>query len=256
MGRTVAILMTARNSRESVLESLRECFRQIEEVKSEENDGFTVFLTDDGSVDQTAEAVEAEFPSVRIIHGDGNLRWNHGMRAAWAESSREDFDFYLWLGSDVLLADKALSVLLETSGFLSHKSLIAGTIADESGKELYGGRTRKNKIVLPESVIPVPCYTFDGKLVLVPKAVYAELGNLDPRYVHAYGDYDYGVRAVNLGITRVVAPGIIGRVKSVKTLAPRESVPGSERFLFDCRSMGVFPAIWHLFSYMLRGIFD
>ncbi len=44
------------------------------------------FLVDDGCTDSTAQAVDKEYPQVKILQGDGNLFWGGGMRMAWDEA--------------------------------------------------------------------------------------------------------------------------------------------------------------------------
>ena len=43
-----------------------------------------VFVLDDASSDGTSEAVAEQFPEVTVLHGDGELYWNGGMRRAIA----------------------------------------------------------------------------------------------------------------------------------------------------------------------------
>jgi hypothetical protein len=40
----------------------------------------------------------------------------------------------------------------------------------------------------------------NGNVVLVPKYVFKQLGNLDPKFHHDLGDVDYGLRALKNGI--------------------------------------------------------
>ncbi|MBR1871598.1 MAG: glycosyltransferase family 2 protein [Bacteroidales bacterium] len=268
----VAVLMTVFNRREKTLAALEGCFRQIDSVAAQEKYSFEIWITDDGSTDGTSEAVSQAYPSVHILHSGGGLYWNRGMRLAWTEAAKDEPDFYLWLNDDTILAEGALAVMLETSEYLRHKAIVVGTATGEDGSYSYGGRMRSNKIVPPDPVIPVPCYTFNGNLVLVPKAVYDALGNLEPAYHHSFGDYDYGVRALKKNITRVVAPGVLAtcdrnpgvevwrnsgyslRERYAYLLGPKGRPP-REQFLYDTRSMGFFGAIGHFISVNLKVLF-
>ena len=55
-----------------------------------------VFVLDDASSDGTSEAVAEQFPEVTVLHGDGELYWNGGMRRAFAAAiAVGDFDYGL-----------------------------------------------------------------------------------------------------------------------------------------------------------------
>lgn len=268
----VAVLLTVHNSLEQTLDCLRNCWQQIDSMKGDGTYSFSVYLVDDGCTDGTAEAVAENYPQTRIIRGSGSLYWNMGMHAAWVEAAKDGQDFYLWLNVRVRMKEGALACLMETSMFLRHKAIVVGTAEDGSGVLTYGGRSRSWKIVEPDPAIPVPCHTFDGKLVLVPAHVYRILGNLDEHYQHALGDADYGVRAVKAGVVRVVAPGVLCTcVKSGKIQKWRDrSYPLSERiaflyapdgrpphqqFIYDCRSRGFVYAVIHGLSIALKVFF-
>lgn len=269
---SVAILLTVFNRREKTLSCLADCFRQIDGLAAMEKYVCRVFLVDDGSTDGTAEAVAERFPSVQVIRSEGGLYWNQGMRLAWRTAAEEDFDFYLWLNDDTLMHEDALAILLETSEYLRHKAIIVGTAVSDEGQLSYGGRTKSNRLVEPDPVLPVPCYTFNGNLVLVPKSVYGILGNLEPAYQHSFGDYDYGVRALRKGIARVVAPGILASCNrnpglerwrdahySLKEryayLVSPKGRPLREQFLYDSRAKGFFGAIGHFVSLNIKVLF-
>lgn len=269
---TVAILLTAHNRREQTLSCLRSCYGQIDTARGDGKYEFSVYLTDDASTDRTAEQVAEEFPDVNIINGDGNLFWNRGMIEAWKAAAEKDFDFYIWLNDDTILRRGALSTLLENSGYLGHRAIIAGTAVDSEGKISYGGRTRTGKIIQPDRDIPVACDIFNGNLVLVPKSAFKILGTMDPHYSHSFGDFDYGVRAEKAGITSVIAPGILAECNRDTTLPKwRDSSyslkerykaihspkgrPFKEQFLYDTRSANVFKAIAHFVSLNIKIIF-
>ncbi len=272
MMQKVAILLTVHNRREKTLECLHDCYQQIDSMKGDDSYSFSVYLVDDGSTDGTSEAVMDMFPQTHIIKGDGSLFWNQGMRLAWKTAAEEGQDFYLWLNDDTIMKEGALSCIMETSLFLRHRAIVVGTAVNAQGKLSYGGRSRSGKIIAPDPVIPVPCYTFNGNLVLVPSHVYKVLGNLEERYRHGFGDYDYGVRAVKAKVVRVVAPGIlcecdrnIGIPKwrngsyplkmRIKYLCGPKGRPPREQFLYDCRSQGILFAVMHAMSIFVKVLF-
>ena len=266
--------MTVFNRRETTLECLRHCYAAAAHVKTDGRGSFSfsVYMTDDGSTDGTAETVSAAFPDVRIIKGSGSLYWNRGMIAAWEAAAKEDYDFYLWLNNDTMVSENAFSVLLENSSYLRHRAIVAGTVAGRDGKLSYGGRTKDGRIVPPDKEIPVPCDTFNGNLVLVPRAVYNAAGMLEPRYSHSFGDFDYGVRALKKGINPVVAPGVLavcdrnGDVpewrNSSHSLRERYRIlmspkgrPFREQFLYDARCRNAVFAVMHFLSLNFRVLF-
>lgn len=269
---SVAILITVFNRRDKTLACLDNCMRQFDSLAADGKYSFTVFLVDDGSTDGTADAVAAAFPSVRLIRSEGGLYWNRGMRLAWSEAAKEGYDFYLWLNDDTVLKAGALATLMETSEYLRHKAIVAGTCQAADGTISYGGRLKSNKLVEPDPVIPVPCFTFNGNIVLVPSAIYKVLGNLEPAYHHTFGDYDYGVRARKAGFARVVAPGVLAVCdrnpgpdkwrdasyplkERYAALQSPKGRPTGEQFLYDSRCRGVFWAVGHMVSVYLKMLF-
>jgi len=268
----VAFLISVHNRREDTLAFLDVCYREIDHLKAEEKYSFDIYLVEDGCTDGTFDAVSEKYPQVHLIRGSGELYWNQGMRLAWSEAAKEDYDFYLWLNVDTILVEGALAILMETSEYVRHRAIVVGTVKFTSLSLSYGGRTRSGKIVSPDPVIPVPCYTFNGNLVLVPKAVYSVLGNLEERYHHGFGDYDYGARAAKADIPRVVAPGILATCdrdnpipkwrdssyplrERVRYLTSPKGRPPAEQFLYDCRSHGFFYALWDMVSINFKVLF-
>jgi len=200
MKRKIAIIITCHNRKEKTLECLGSLFNNSLPVYV----SISVFLVDDGSTDGTKEAVESNFPIVKVIQGSGSLYWNQGMRLAWETAASEyDFDFYLWLNDDTLLIKTAIQELYESFNHIcdqdNEEPIIAGACKMGINNEgfSYGGRTESGPVI-PSGLIQC-CKYINGNVVLVSKKVYKRLGNLSNDYTHAMGDFDYGLRAINEG---------------------------------------------------------
>jgi GT2 family glycosyltransferase len=208
----IAILITCYNRKEKTLRCLRTLYSQT--LPS----GIKIFvhLVDDGSSDGTSGAVAEEFPQVKIIQGNGTLYWCGGMRLAWSEAFKNDYDAYLWLNDDVVLKPNAILSLIMTWSNIYKETqrdiIVVGNCEDlHTRKRLYGGYPQNvSKGVLPESNYPQRCYTMNGNLVLIPRYIANSVGNLSSHYTHAMGDIDYGLRATEKGFLIYVAPGMLG----------------------------------------------
>ena len=182
---SIATIITCHNRKEKTLNCLSNLLNQ----DFISNVNLDIYLVDDGSSDGTSEAVKEKYPHMNILKGDGTLYWNGGMRFAFFEAMKNDYDYYLWLNDDTYLSDNALKLLIETSISRKEKSkkdvIVTGTIKDiEPGKVNYGGRLQKSKlqplkfILLDSRAEPQPCDTFNGNVVLIPRAVTKEIGNI------------------------------------------------------------------------------
>lgn len=224
MHKRLATLLTCHNRRESTLAALRRLFAQRLPEKMQ----LHVFLVEDGSSDDTASAVRSEFPQVRILYGNGSLFWSGGMRWAFAEALKESFDYYFWLNDDSLLDPGALANLVATHLRLAEQgkdcSIIAGSLRDpDTGQPTYGGVVRCSRIhplkfrLLAPAAEPLRCDTMNGNAVLIPRSVASIAGNISSSFTHSMGDFDYGLRARNLGGGVWIAPGFVGTCRKNAT---------------------------------------
>lgn len=217
IGKRLAVLMTCHNRKEKTVA----CLVSLYGATVTEDVEITVYLVDDGSNDGTTSSVKQKFPLVNIISGNGTLFWNGGMRVAWSEAMKRDFDYYLWLNDDTELYSETIAKLFATCQRFSEKErsdvIVVGTTVDpQSGVPTYGGQQRNRRwraldllLVEPKNE-PVPCDTLNGNCVLVPRKVAVDVGNLDPVFIHAMGDIDYGLRARAAGYGLWVMPGYAG----------------------------------------------
>ncbi|MDE7397075.1 MAG: glycosyltransferase family 2 protein [Muribaculum sp.] len=202
----IAVLLTVHNRKEKTLRSLRLLYAQ----SLPEGCSIDVYLTDDGCTDGTRQAVAAEFPQTVIIDGDGILYWNRGMYRAWAAAASTcDYDFYMWLNDDTMLKPDAIKTLLNAAT-TCRDSVIVGAVCSSDQKPVvtYSGYA-KGRLVVPDGRVH-RCETFNGNIVLIPRAVYRVLGNLDYTYIHALGDVDYGWMATRAGMACYVTGDYVG----------------------------------------------
>jgi len=210
---TVTLVLACHNRREKTLS----CLQAVADQRLDPSVACSIVLLDDGSTDGTVQAVRAEFPLVRIIIGNGALFWCRGMHVALREATRSRPDFLVWINDDTLLYDDALARMLAIFAGLAEPGIVVGSTVDPvDGRPTYGGMVRAGsgsfsfRLVEPDPQRPLRCDTLNGNCVLVPRQVYERIGNLDPRFVHAMGDFDYGLRTQRHGFSLWICPGAIG----------------------------------------------
>lgn len=253
----LACLMTCHNRKSKTLACLTAVFacslpRYVQ---------LSVILVDDGSTDGTSEAVREHFPQVRLLSGDGSLFWNGGMRRAFALAIEESFDDYLWLNDDTVLKADAIETLyrcratVQGMGITTSNIIVGATLDPLSDSLSYGGLVARDVkspnyfVTLPMGISPQRCRTLNGNCVLISSAVVDVLGNLDPSFVHAIGDWDYGLRANAAGFGVWMAPGFVGdcELNPVLELQPAIARSVRARLRRVCSPKQVPPRAWYVY---------
>ena len=265
----IAVLMTCFNRREKTLSCLDNLFRAALPLTY----SLKVFLVDDGSKDGTKSAIKRLFPEVSVIHGNGNLYWNRGMRLAWETAYKfKDFDHYLWLNDDVQLLPNAIADLISTSKEFPESICIGAMRSKLKSLTTYGAEDKNGKLLDPNGASQ-KVYKFHGNLVLIPKPVFNTLGYLDKCFHHAIGDFDYALRAEKKDIAKYLAPEYTGYCEKHESL-PLWCLPqtplkkrittlysplGNSHpyyfFIYEKRHHGLFVALKHFGSIHLRVLF-
>ena len=192
----ISALLTCHNRKEQTLSCLSRLAAQ--ELPSDVD--VSIVLVDDGSGDGTADAVTAAYPNADVLHGDGSLFWCGGLRKAWRHAADSDPDYYLLLNDDTLLYPDAVRALLGIVESPESRRIGVAVLVDPyMGEHTYGGVRGENNRVPPTGQVEA-CDTFNANAVLVPRAVYLELGVFYDGYTHAMGDFDYGYQATRNGI--------------------------------------------------------
>jgi len=268
---SIAILITCHNRKHLTLNCLHALFSQkcLDVFFKIE-----IFLVDDGCTDGTSNLVKLKFPLVNIIQGNGSLFWNRGMHLAWETASNsKDYDYYLWLNDDTLLYEDSIIKFLNAAKITNNKSVICGsTISKINNKISYGGNSKSGNLLNPNGYLQ-EVFTFNGNSVLVPKFVFKKIGNLDKRFQHAIGDFDYSLRVRKANLKSYVLENFIGTCegseklpiwclhneplyKKVKNLySPLGNSHPYYYFIFELKHYGLFIAIRHFFTIHLRLFF-
>lgn len=229
----VVALLTCHNRRALTLRCLEGFFGQdVDDVR------LGCVVCDDGSTDGTADAIAATHPDgVEIVSGDGELYWAAGMALAERRAVRLSPDFLLWLNDDTTLDHDALARLLALSRSAPGAVIVGATRDPATGDITYGGRRRASRWHvqrlerLPMDALPQRADTFNGNVVLVPRAVREAVGPIDDRWPHAYADDDYGYRVREHGIDILQAPGTVATC--APNLPPPHGLRGVRAWRYD-----------------------
>ena len=222
MKNTIAVLLTCHNRKNKTLSCLHSLYGSnlLDFFK------FKVYLVDDGSTDDTSQAVKFEYPKTKIVLGNGKLFWAGGMRLAFNEASKSNNNYvgYLLLNDDVELNFDFFERILETKKFCLKKHQKGGiysgsTIDQNSGQITYGGNllikginNPQSKLLKPSS-IPQLCHLTNANVLYVEKEVIETVGFFDNKFTHGIADYDFSLRVFKAGFPVYLTPGICGFCK-------------------------------------------
>lgn len=218
----IAVVMTVFNR----VEKTKKCIDSILAENTEGQYAFYFFITDDGSTDNTREIIEQYREKYSdsdfiVLNGTGNLFWNKGMHLAYGTALKNKVDYYLWVNNDVVFARGFLNGILvdqKTAIERSRYSLICGAVSYHNSNEWsYGGvknlsaiNPYKRKILIPSGSIQ-ECDCINGNCLLIPYETALLVGNLDERYEHGFGDFDYGYKLKAAGGKAYVASNYVGQ---------------------------------------------
>ena len=223
----IAVILTVFNRREKTVSCLQHLFAAANAARETVN--LTVFLTDDGCTDGTAEAVRELFSqlstlnpqlstlnpqlsSIHIIQGDGNLYWAGGMRKAWqaAIDSGAPWDYYLLINDDTYIYNNVFTQLFEAIDYgyrLTGRYGMASGITCQPGhpQEItYGGLNFVNKTKGRQELVkptgkPQRIDMTHANILLVHHSVVEEVGIFYKGFLHSGADQDYGMMAARHG---------------------------------------------------------
>lgn len=212
----ITAIMTCFNRKAKTLRCLRCLFDAAEKYKADNDaDDFqlSLYLTDDGCTDGTADAVKSQFADkdITIVQGKGNCFWAGGMRLAWrkALASGGSTDFFLLVNDDTFAFPDVFSELLRTDSYcvqhFGRHGMYSGVTCDShdhsiitySG-DIYDRQGRLHR--LHPNGTPQLITMTNANMLLVHASVVDTIGIFYDGYQHGSADNDYSWQATKHGI--------------------------------------------------------
>jgi len=227
----IATILTCYNRKTKTLSCLEHIYLAANKyngaVSGENNKiEISVFLTDDGCTDGTAEDVtnycQDKFP-ITVVKGTGSLYWAGGMRLAWNEAMKHamNWDYYLLMNDDTDIDENGFITLIDDEEYSKKKyeklAAISGITTDKNNrsKYTYGGRRFTNRffgnsVELGYTGTPQECDLFNANILLIPAVIVDSVGIFYKKYVHAHADGDYAQMVLRAGYPALVSSKVCG----------------------------------------------
>ena len=218
--RYIAVILTVHNRLDKTVACLNAVFNQREKYSFFNVD---VFLTDDGSTDDTSKILRNRFSAkpLHILSGNGNLYWNGGMINSWkAAIEHGGYDGYLWLNNDTIVLPNLWNELEQADEYSRKQfgkgGIYVGSTKDPlTGEFTYGGFEFTNQWTLKDRFLH-PNGHFQlyqcahGNVTYISQDVVEKMGILCEQYLHGGGDHDYTYLAYKAGFPLIVLKDYVG----------------------------------------------
>jgi len=193
-----------------------ECLRSLFAVDLAGID-LSVTVVDDGSTDGTSEAIAAEFPSVKVIRGDGNLWYTGGMNVGMRSALERAPDFILGFNNDSTFDKDFLTSMLGVATSIP-RSVVGAVLIDWEDKHsifqvspewnFWRGGVRhwhhQTLDTLPKEPWEVPIIV--GNCLLIPADAIREAGLMNEKLLPQFGDAGFTPSMRRLGWRLLIDP--------------------------------------------------
>ena len=218
----IAVIITCYNRKAKTLACLDRLFH-AQEVQG--NVELSVFLTDDGCTDGTADAVRTTFAGkdIHILQGNGQLYWAGGMLLAWkaAMSQSKEWDFYLLLNDDTFVMEGVFKELFSTHEHslrtFGKAGIYSGVTCDPHdphrityGGGVYADAARCKIRELEPSGQPQLVERTNANILLVSRSVVEKVGIFYEGYFHSGPDIDYSIMVRKAGLPAWITAHVCG----------------------------------------------
>lgn len=178
-------------------------------IRISDNYKIDVFVCNDGSTDNTGDVLRNSPLKITILKGN-NYYWSKGMYVTMKAAAEGDYDYYLMINDDVEFYDEFIANMIAAYEMSGNNCGIVGSTKGDNGLISYGGKKFKGKEFISPDCGLKKCDLANWNCFLIDRVVMKNVGLLDPKYQHGYGDYDYCMKMHRKGFDIYIAPGFVG----------------------------------------------
>jgi GT2 family glycosyltransferase len=238
-------------------EFTKACLKSLE---LQNNKLFKIVVVDHGSTDDTHVLITSQFPNVKLLNGDKSMWWTAATNLGIKYALKQNASFILTLNNDTVAEPEYISELFNAIKNGLPNALIGSASIDVITKQVtYTGEVINwflesssfNTINVTDwpSHRLIPVTHFPGRGLLIPRAVFEQIGLFDEKYFpHYLADYEFTLRAAKRGFPIFCAlnakigtyPEESGAVK----LKAKKSINGYRHHLFGIKGGGNLPLFY------------
>lgn len=192
-------------------------------TKTGDGQKYHIVVIDDGSIDGTTEDINAQYPDVIVLPGDGDLWWTGAVAKGMEYAYQEGAEYFIWLNDDSLPEANTLPFLIEFARKNSDTIVSPACYNLEEKKiEENGFKGRTSCAARPGEKIFVEGMC--GWCTVIPRSVFSKIGPPNAKRFPQYsGDDTYtlkatrsGFKACILGDVKVSLVGMVRQTHSIK----------------------------------------
>ncbi|HET60534.1 MAG TPA: glycosyltransferase family 2 protein [Chloroflexi bacterium] len=250
------------------IERTQEC---LEAIKNTQYSNLFTCVVDDGSTDNTWNALQTKYPWVKSIHGDGNLWWTGGTNLAIRQCFEAGCEYVLLLNPDCIVYPNTISHLVQQAE-RNPQTVVASVVVEAAAPDTiwWAGTTwgpikwlpliwliryqyRRGQQVSDLPTTPFPTTETGGRGVLIPRSIFDVVGLFDELvFPHYAADNDFGLRVHKAGYGILIEPSARVRLYAEQTgLKPAQTFSslwsGFMRRMFSRKHGEALHCAWHFY---------